>query len=258
MATDKIGCITVCRNDKKGLLETVASALAQTHPLDQMIIIDGDSTDGTKELLPDIRNRLQEKGIDAVIVSEPDTGIYNAMNKGIKLAHAKWLVFMNAGDCFAGPDVIQKICEQGDDNMAIIYGDWLCKHGEKEAIRKAAPFSMTKKKLVTSHQAFYIKTELLKKRPYDETFRITADYDWMMYAYENGYPAQYIPIPVCVFDMSGVSNTNFYQACREGAVIRAKNNIIVPAPIQWLKERVAKFHDWLLKKTGFDISFLWQ
>lgn len=258
MATGKIGCITVCRNDKKGLLETVDSALSQTKPLYQMVIVDGDSTDGTKELLPDIRNRLQEKGIDAVIVSEPDTGIYNAMNKGIKLANGKWLVFMNAGDYFASADVIQKVCEQGDDNADILYGDWMCKHGDSQTRKKALPFSTTRKKMVTSHQAFYIKRELMEKRPYDETFRIIADYEWMLYACMSGFRAQYLPFPVCVFDMSGVSNIRFYEACKEAAVIRAKNNIIVPAPIQWLKERVAKFHDWLLKKTGFDISFLWQ
>ena len=102
-----ISVITINRNNREGLLKTIQSVVSQTVPPDEFIIIDGASTDGSADLL------AQYAGHITYSVSEPDKGIYNAMNKGVAAAKADYCIFMNSGDCFCGPDIIQKLKDAG-------------------------------------------------------------------------------------------------------------------------------------------------
>lgn len=117
--TDKISVITVCYNCKDDLEKTINSVLSQTYDNIEFVVVDGDSKDGTKDVL----NRYKEK-ID-ICISEPDDGIYDAMNKGIRVSHGDWLIFMNAGDQFCDANVLKEIFQQGiPSGKQFIYSDY--------------------------------------------------------------------------------------------------------------------------------------
>lgn len=118
MIQPKISVVTVCYNAVKDIEKTILSVINQTYPNIEYIIIDGGSKDGTM----DVVNRYKDK-ID-VIVSEPDKGIYDAMNKGIDRATGEWINFMNAGDCFMEEDTINKVFTKDiDECKSVLYGD---------------------------------------------------------------------------------------------------------------------------------------
>lgn len=112
----KITVITVCRNCASTIEATVRSVLAQDYPDLEYVVVDGASTDGTLEILRKHADRISR------LVSEPDRGVYDAMNKGLRLATGEYLLFMNAGDVFAANDVLSKAAARADAD--VIYGDF--------------------------------------------------------------------------------------------------------------------------------------
>ena len=112
----KISVITACRNSAAAIEATVQSVLAQDCPHLEYVVVDGASTDGTLEILRKYATRISS------LVSEPDRGVYDAMNKGIRLAKGDYLLFMNAGDVFAAPDVLGKAAAAADAD--VLYGDF--------------------------------------------------------------------------------------------------------------------------------------
>lgn len=119
LALPRVSIITVVRNDVDGLARTLASVAAQTYDNRQSVVIDGNSTDGTLETL-----RQHATMID-VWISERDEGTYHAMNKGIMLANGEWLVFMNAGDEFAGIDALSSAVAVTSPDIDVIYSNWI-------------------------------------------------------------------------------------------------------------------------------------
>lgn len=115
----RVSIITVVRNDALGLARTLASVVKQAHANRQWIVIDGGSTDDTLATL-----RQHEAAIDTWI-SEPDAGIYHAMNKGVALADGEWLLFMNAGDEFADADALAAAVAVTSPGVDVVYADWI-------------------------------------------------------------------------------------------------------------------------------------
>jgi glycosyltransferase involved in cell wall biosynthesis len=118
---DKISIITICYNCKDALESTIKSVIAQTYPEKEYVVIDGASTDGTTDVI-----RKYQSNID-ITVSEPDEGIYNALNKGIRMATGKWIICMNAGDEFTDSDVLSKVFTMDiPSDKKFLYSDfWL-------------------------------------------------------------------------------------------------------------------------------------
>ena len=199
----KISIITVCYNDCEGLRRTMDSVAQQTAVRGadyEYIVIDGGSTDGSAELL---KSRSDE--VDA-LVSEPDQGIYYAMNKGIALAHGTFCNFMNAGDTFAADNTVARVVERLADKDYYI-GHQLNLPPHKKFIK--APKQITATQLAAkalSHQATFIRTSLLKARPYQVEYHILADWEQMLYelilhnaSYER------LDFTVAHFDTTGLS-----------------------------------------------------
>ena len=120
-----LSIITVCYNAKEDLAQTVDSVLSQTWRNFEYIVVDGDSTDGTKEYLEQLRPSFKEKNITLRYVSEKDEGIYDAMNKGTLMATRHWLMYLNAGDLFVNASVLRNIFADDPDTQ-ILYGETLC------------------------------------------------------------------------------------------------------------------------------------
>lgn len=128
----KISIITICYNCSADLEQTIQSVAAQDYPDKEYIVIDGNSTDNTPDVL-----RQYEKHID-ILVSEPDDGIYDALNKGVKRATGEWIICLNAGDLFTSPHILTEIfSQQIPHEKSFIYSDfYLCHENGVKELRK--------------------------------------------------------------------------------------------------------------------------
>ena len=198
----KLSIITVCRNEEADIVKTAESIVHQTWQDYEWIVIDGASSDGTLAKLEPYAGRIGR------LLSEPDSGIYNAMNKGIRLAQGEYLIFMNGGDAFHHPEVLEEVFSknpQGD----VLYGDITITGMKKEKIRNA-PKRITSPLYFVfgtiSHQASFIRRELFEKYgPYDETLKLSSDHKhWIIFAL-NGCSFQYTNVNTSWFNMNGLS-----------------------------------------------------
>lgn len=200
----KLSIITVNLNNRDGLQKTIDSVISQTFQDFEWIVIDGGSTDGSKELIEQYAEHF------AYWVSEPDKGIYNAMNKGIKVAKGEYLQFLNSGDWLWDSNVLQKVFSNNFDGE-ILYGDIaLVQDSEPVSIRKfnnQLRFSSLYE-LSLGHQSSFIQTKLLKEEPYDENYKIASDYKFFIRKAIEGKIFQHVDVVIACFDMSGFSNTN--------------------------------------------------
>lgn len=184
--------VTVCRNVKSSLEKTMNSLLHQSYAHIDYVIIDGASTDGTPEMLG------KTKGVRWI--SEPDMGIYDAMNKGIRMAEGEWVIFMNAGDVFASDDTLSKVFSVERD-ADVIYGDVI----KGDNIKKAeSPHNGHR--MYFCHQSAFVRTSCLKEFPFDIQHRMSADFKQMKQLYLAGKTFMQLDFPIAVFDTSGVSN----------------------------------------------------
>lgn len=167
----KLSIITVNFNNRDGLQRTIDSVVCQTWRDFEWIIIDGGSTDGSKELIEQYQDNF------AYWCSEPDKGIYNAMNKGIDKARGEYVNFMNSGDCFYEADTLEKVFSK-DWNEDILYGDAVEEGQNKTKYRKDLLLQLYEHTLC--HQATFIKRELFSKHSYDESLKIVADWKFFV------------------------------------------------------------------------------
>ena len=162
--------ITVCRNHAQELERTIRSVESQTWQEKEYLVIDGASTDDSLDVI-----KAHEASITRW-VSEPDQGIYDAMNKGVKMAQGEWVIFMNAGDTFAMDDTLQRVFGSPQD-ADVIYGD-------------------------------VIRTSCLREFPFDIRHRMSADFKQVKQLFLSGKRFRQLDFPVANFDTQGVSNKN--------------------------------------------------
>lgn len=171
--------ITICYNAEATLEKTIQSVLAQTYPNVEYIIVDGASKDNTLAIINRYRPQLSK------VVSEPDKGLYDAMNKGIGLATGDYLCFLNAGDTFFSASTLQEMVDTlpADRQPDVIYGETALVDAEGQFVRMRrlqAPEVLTwrsfRQGMLVCHQAFFARRELVPL--YDLQYRFSADFDW--------------------------------------------------------------------------------
>lgn len=195
MNRNKVSVVTVCRNCSAMLEKTIHSVATLTYPNLEYIVVDGNSVDDTLSIIKKYESVISQW------VSEPDKGIYDAMNKAVKMAKGDWIIFMNAGDLFASSECIAKAMEEAEDND-IIYGDVI--KGEGVVIRAGQWHNAHR--MLFCHQSVFVRTELLRQYPFDIKHRMSADFKFFKIVGKNGARFAHIDIPVSIFDTSGVSN----------------------------------------------------
>lgn len=172
-----ISIITINYNNKNGLRNTIESVLNQNYSHIEFIIIDGGSTDGSLDIIKEYAHKID------FWVSEPDSGVYNAMNKGIRVSHGDLLNFMNSGDCFFDNNVVDEI-SQYDTNYDIIVGkDYHYNEKKRQGFASILPpwiSAITLYMDTLPHQAAFFKRDIFSIQQYDESFQICAD--WAFYA----------------------------------------------------------------------------
>ena len=198
----KLTILTINYNNKKGLIKTFESIKKQTWSDFEFLVIDGGSTDGCKELIetnPQIN----------YWVSEKDSGVYNAMNKGILKATGDYIIFMNSGDFFYDEFVLEKIKNQFDSNIDILYGDSVFFNDKGRKIMKA-PKNLTFGFFFDgglNHQAVFIKRSLFSDYfLYNEAYKICADWEFFIVLIcIHNVSQKHLNEIICYYDYSGIS-----------------------------------------------------
>ena len=192
----KFTIVTITYNAAPVFTRTAESVMTQAYRNIEHIIVDGASTDGTAELAKEYKRRSDAamNGHEVRIISEPDNGLYDAMNKGLALATGDYVCFMNAGDFYpdgstlsliAANACLEDLQSTGKPLPAVLYGDTSLTDNDGRYIgrrRLAPPERLTwrsfRSGMLVCHQAFYARTDIARRTPYDLRYRHSADVDW--------------------------------------------------------------------------------
>lgn len=214
MPTPILSIITVCFCAREELRATLENVLIQTWKHFEYLVIDGDSGDGTKELLEKASLQFEKAEIPFRFVSEPDQGIYDAMNKGTLMAGGNWLLFLNAGDLLADSHVLEHIFREPSKGQ-ILYGDTVCIYQNNQKLYPALPLTHLPYEMAFCHQSAFIRRELLLEHPYDITYRVCADHHFFLSMYLQNKIFDYRSLPVSIYEISGYSDTNKWISHQE-------------------------------------------
>jgi hypothetical protein len=198
----KVSVVTVVFNDPQGLSKTINSVSAQSYSNIEYLVIDGGSTDETIQVL-----EKNQCSID-VSVSERDNGIYDAMNKAIRLSSGDYVIFMNAGDTFSSTKVVEYMFDNANLDNDVIYGDrnYVSANGDITH-QPAQPISTVFKRMPYCHQSVFVKLKTLQRFMFNETYKFAADYNQVVEMYVAGCSFQYLPITVSNFAEGGRSES---------------------------------------------------
>ena len=217
MATTPLfSIVTITYNAARELPSTMESVRSQTFTNFEHLIIDGASKDDTLEV-------ARKLGTDKLrIVSEPDKGLYDAMNKGLKKATGKYVVFLNAGDAFHSPEVLEKYARAAEKDADIIYADTVIVDDSRNVIgprHLSAPAQLTRESfsrgMLVCHQAFMVKRSLAPF--YDLSYRFSADYDWTVKCISATKPSKCVNLDMIAIDYlaDGTTDKNKWKSLKE-------------------------------------------
>lgn len=195
-----ISVITVCRNAGELLETTMKSVASQELAELEYIVVDGASTDGSADI-------IKKEGCVTKWISEPDKGIYDAMNKGVRMSSGRWVIFMNAGDTFADTYVCSRLTEVAEKDSTVVYGGVIKRNREGELQAFPAPEMHDSHRMVFCHQSSMVKRDYMLRHPFDINHRLSADFKLFKSAYAAKEKFQKIDFPVSVFDTGGISNS---------------------------------------------------
>jgi len=206
----KLTIVTVCMNCEKQIVSTIESVISQKYSDFEYIIVDGKSKDKTVQVAKDLTSNFN----NVRIFSEEDDGIYDAMNKAVKLAKGEYIFFLNAGDYFVDNIVLEKVSNYLESKNDIYYGKIRRNNIIENYPSKLNKSYLVYKERMVCHQAIFTKTEVLKKYPFDYIlFKICADRDWLIKIKERGCTSKYMKdILIADYDCNGISSSyNIFQ-----------------------------------------------
>ena len=250
--SNKISVITVVFNDKAHIRQTMESFFSQTWEDKEYIVIDGGSTDGTADIINKYSNRL------AFWCSEPDGGIYDAMNKGISHAKGEWINFLNSGDLYASPHALEQAIRKAPapDEADVIYGDSIERSDDNgDVYKRASDFSMMNYGPIYRHGSSLVRTEVHKKYLYDLTKKGTYGYalDWLQIhqLYREGYRFQYTDAIIEIYLLNGASfgykqNLTYNRMVVTGKPLTLIDKLTIRKTV-WLNHfKQSAFYRWLV------------
>lgn len=227
MQSQRLAVLTICRNDLEGLKHTVASVASQTRAPDEFLVLDGGSQDGTVEYLQGCPDVTAWK-------SEPDQGIADAFNKVAATASADWVVFLNGGDAFVDPRVLEDMAAVLDSlppETGVCYGDALVvdPQGLRPARRLVGSHEFGRGDNPLCHQAAFLRRTLQQAHPYDGRLRIGMDYDlWLRLLPVTGF--RHVDRTVCDYRLGGISSSREW----------AEHSIVAHRMVEWINRRGSK------------------
>lgn len=212
MYQPKISIITVVYNRVNTIEQLLASVVDQTYNNIEFIVVDGGSVDGTVDII-----KKYESGITKWI-SEPDNGIYNAMNKGVQMTTGDYVEFIGSDDAFAGKDAIAKIIPELTDRPDILSCNEYMVYRKEKRQKIYSNYNARNKDTyqggMVGHAAMFAKRELFDKYPFDEKYRIVSDYKFFLQCYyDEDVHIKYIDTPVVYFETDGEGASSNKNAC---------------------------------------------
>jgi len=214
-----ISIVTVVYNDCYNIEKTILSVANQTFKDFEYIVVDGNSTDGTQAVVYSHQDKV------TTFISEPDCGIYDAMNKAIDLASGEWILFMNSGDTFYGDDTLEELFKNDfDSSIDIVFGDTVYVYKWGKTLEVTPQPLAFKYNLPFTHQSSMVRTRLLKERKFDLSYKILADLESFYYFYKNNYKFLQVDLIISNYDMSGFSFTHPTLLYEENARIFGRNS----------------------------------
>lgn len=273
----KLSIITINRNNAAGLEKTLRSAVTQTCKDFEHIIIDGASTDNSVEVIkryvesinnsssgllsgvegPDTHHQIRW-------ISEPDKGIYNAMNKGIRMASGDYIQILNSADCLCDEFVVEKMLKALADNKypSLLYGNMIKVASDGRIVGKSGGVEYSLRQYYSStmnHDCCYIKRSLFEEYGlYDESLKIVSDWKWFLQAIGLGnVKPVYTDLDVTLFDTNGISETNLELRNKERRQVL--ENVMPPAVLADYDKHAFDMdqmdrlhrHGWAYKVTWF-------
>lgn len=248
----KLSVITINWNDKVGLEKTMQSVVSQTYSDYEYIVIDGASTDGSLDIIHQYRDQIDKW------TSEPDSGIYNAMNKGIQQAEGEYYYFLNSGDFLASEYVFEEIFREERNESFICGNIFWEKNGQltKDEEYKNRDWVFSLYDIYSgflSHQAFFIKKTMFDKYGlYDERLKIMSD--WKLFFIAIGIHREgvkYIDFDISVYNTDGISSRI------GGEVILKEKRLVAKEELSpKIYEEIDRLYD--LQKKGFIIDFIYS
>ena len=220
----KISIIIPTFNSEKTIVNTLYSVKKQSFPNWECYVIDGLSKDNTKNIV----NEFVAKDPRYKLLSEKDSGIYDAMNKGWKVSRGQWILFLGSDDSLASEDSLYNISKQLTDEYDIIYGDYNTidlKGNMKKNI--SLDYHCIKYKVFSNHQAIIMKRNIIEKLDgFNTDYKITADFDLIQRAYLSKFKFKHVPVVISNFYLGGISSNNintyfeWWKVCKNNHSIK--------------------------------------
>ena len=218
--------ITVCLNSEDTIQKTIESVLNQTFTDFEYIIVDGLSTDKTLEKLKNYQDLFQQKGIDYKWISEKDNGIYDAMNKGIKLSRGRIIGILNSDDWYENT-ALKHVVNAGDYDL--IYGKLKIYNNNKLLYTEKANkrLRLLKKGMILNHPTVFVKKKVYNEiGVFSTEFNIASDWDFILRVWKNSYTMKGVNEVLAIFNIGGCSSQFNYASIKEKHNIRLKNGIV--------------------------------
>jgi len=207
-----LSIVTISYNAERTIENTILSVINQTFDDFEYIIIDGNSSDSTLDIINKYENKI------SCWISEPDEGLYNAMNKAIKMANGAWIAYMNCGDTYADADVLMRVFKKViPSDVSVIYGDTLKTESDSSRYERGWPVEFIKKHQPFIHQAAFFSLKDKCVAYFDENFKVASDYN-TTFKYYVKYGAKsflYLPVLICKYDVADGISLRYRKKCSQ-------------------------------------------
>ena len=219
MKKNLISIIVVSLNTKVDFLKTLKSINKQTYKNYEILVVDGNSSDGTKKEI------IKRKKTISKFVIEKDRGIYHAMNKGIKMSSGKWIIFMNSGDLFYKKDTLHNFLSKNINNYDIVYGDTVVKTKYLKYVVKSKPFEYKTFLMPFCHQSVFVKSNILKRKNFSLKYKCSSDFDFFYHCFLSGMKFKKINYIISKVKSDGFADKNRQRVFNENLmIIKKKGN----------------------------------
>ena len=190
------------RNDFEALKATTESVRQQTYDNIEHVIVDGNSTDQTRQWLETLSTN------NLIWQSEPDDGIYDAMNKGVRLCTGHWVIFLNSGDNLYSPTIVADIFENTENHADLVYGDTIFISDDSREHIAAKDIDFLWQAMVFNHNSLFTRRSVLLEHPFIDEYNIVADSEFVIWAYQSGKSFRNTGLIINTYRRGGYSDIN--------------------------------------------------
>jgi glycosyltransferase involved in cell wall biosynthesis len=214
----KLSIIVVSLNTKNQFLKTIESINRQSYKNYEIIVVDGNSSDGTSKIITNMKNNFSK------VIIEKDKGIYDAMNKGAHLAKGEWTMFLNSGDIFNNNHILTNIFKKSFENKDIIYGDTIVKQKNIKYLVPSSIFSKTTSIMPFCHQSVIVKTDIVRKNKFSLKYKYSSDFDFFSRCFVRKKIFYNLNLTIATVLAKGLSDNSRQKVYSENIKILTKYN----------------------------------